>query len=77
MATLSDLAAQAAADTAQLTGCFEAQRDFLQDHLLAWTPSCLALVEQHAETDYYRAAALLALGSLAESARLCGATPSG
>ena len=79
VATLSDLAARAAAggDTAQLAGCFEAQRDFLQDHLLAWTPACLALVEKHSETDYYRGAALLALGSLAESARLCGTTPSG
>ena len=79
VATLSDLAARAAAagDVAQLPRCFEAQRDFLQDHLLVWAPACLALVEKHAETDYYRGAALLALGSLAESARLCGATPSG
>ena len=77
VATLSDLAAQAAAagDTAQLARCFETQRDFLQDHLLAWAPTCLALVGKHAETDYYRGAALLALGSLAESARLCGAAP--
>ena len=79
VATLSDLAAQAEAadDAAQLARCFETQRDFLQDHLLAWAPTCLALVEKHGETDYYRGAALLALGSLAESARLCGATPSG
>ena len=78
VATLSDLAAGAAAggNTAQLTECFEAQKDFLQDHLLAWTPFCLALVEQHSETDYYHGAALLALGSLAESALLCGQRPS-
>ena len=78
VATLSDLAAGAAAgnDTARLARCFEAQKDFLQDHLLAWAPACLALVEKHAETDYYHGVALLALGSLAESARLCGATPS-
>ncbi len=75
VATLSDLAARAAAqsDTARLASCFEAQKDFLQDHLLAWAPACLAAVEKHAETDYYRGAARLAMGSLAESARLCGA----
>ncbi len=75
VATLSDLAAATAArdDTAQLATCRQTQRDFLQDHLLAWAPACLALVEKHAETDYYRGAARLALGSLSESARLCGA----
>ena len=75
VATLSDQAAGAAArgDTAHLARCFQAQRDFLRDHLLAWAPACLALVEKHAETDYYRGAARLALGSLDESARLCGA----
>ena len=78
MATVSDLAARTAAaeDAARLTKCFEAEKDLLRDHLLAWAPACLALVEKHAETDYYRGAALLALGSLAESARLCHATPS-
>ena len=75
VATLSDLAAQATArgDTALLKSCFETQADFLRDHLLAWAPACLVLVEKHAETDYYRGAALVALGSLGESARLCGA----
>ena len=74
-----DLAARAAAgnDTTRLARCFEAERDFLQDHLLAWAPACLELVEKHAETGYYRGAALLALGSLAESARLCGAGTGG
>ncbi len=77
VATLSDQAAEASGrgDTAQLARCFDAQRDFLQDHLLAWAPACLGLVEKHADTDYYRGAARLALGSLAESARLCGAAP--
>ena len=79
VATLSDLAARAATtgDTSQLARCFEAQKDFLRDHLLAWAPACLELVDRHAETGYYRGAALLALGSLAESARLCGAGPAG
>jgi len=77
VATLSDLAVRAAAteDATQLTRCFDAQKDFLRDHLLSWAPGCLALVEKHAETDYYRGAALLALGSLTESARLCGGAP--
>ena len=76
LATLSDQAAGAAdrGDTAHLARCFQAQSDFLRDHLLAWAPACLALVEKHAETDYYRGAARLALGALAESARLCGAS---
>ena len=69
MATLSELAAQG--DAAKLARCFEAQREFLRDHLLAWAPACLALVEKHAETDYYRGAARLTLGSLSESARIC------
>ena len=78
VATLSDHAAGAAArgDAAHLARCFQAQRDFLRDHLLAWAPACLALVEKHAETDYYRGGARLALGSLAESAHLCGVGPS-
>ena len=59
-------------ETARLDDCHQAQRDFLHDHLLEWVPGCLALVETHAETDYYRGTARLALGSLAESARLCG-----
>ncbi len=79
VATLSDQAAAASSrgDTAQVARCLEAQKDFLQDHLLVWTPACLGLVEKHAETDYYRGAARLALGSLAESARLCGADAGG
>ena len=79
VATLSDLAVRAAAagDMADLARCFGTQKEFLQDHLLAWAPTCLALVEKHAETDYYRGAALLALGSLAESASLCGAKSPG
>ena len=74
VATLSDRAAANAAggDAAQLARCLQAQRDFLENHLLAWAPTCLALVEGHAETDYYRGASRLALGSLSESARLCG-----
>ncbi len=75
LAALSERAVEAArgGDGEQLERCLQAQRDFLRDHLLAWAPACLALVERHAETDYYRGAARLARGSLAASARLCGA----
>ena len=75
LATLSERAVEAAArdDGDQLEGCLRAQQAFLRDHLLAWAPVCLALVETHAETDYYRGAARLTRGSLAASARLCGA----
>ncbi len=75
VATLSEQAVEAAArgDGDQLERCHRAQRQFLEDHLLAWAPRCLALVEAHAETDYYRGVARLARGSLAASARLCGA----
>ena len=77
LATLSERAVEAAGagDGEQIGRCLQAQRDFLQDHLLAWAPGCLTLVEAHAETDYYRGAARLARGSLAASARLCGARP--
>ena len=78
LGTLSELAAEAAfrGVAAALDRCYQAQQDFLQDHLLAWAPACLRLVETHAETDYYRGAARLARGSLSESARLCGARAS-
>ena len=73
LAALSVLAAEAArgGDAERLATCFETQQALLQEHLLAWAPRCLSLVVEHAETDYYRGAARLALGSLAESARLC------
>ncbi len=60
-------------ETPQGLELLNAQADFLRDHLLAWAPQCLALVVAHAETDYYRGTARLALGSLAESVCLCGA----
>ncbi len=75
-AHLSELATEAETRTDTATPsrdrCLEAQRDFLHDHLLAWVPGCLAMVLAHAETDYYRGAARVTLGSLAESARLSG-----
>ena len=74
LGALSGLAAEAArdGDGEQLAACFEGQKLFLEQHLLAWAPRCLALVVEHADANYYRGAARLARGSLVESARLCG-----
>ena len=57
-------------DTDVLAACHAAQRRFLEEHLLAWAPACLALVETHARTDFYRGLAGLTRGTLHESARL-------
>ena len=43
-------------------------RRFLDEHLLQWAPACLSLVQQHAQTAYYRGCAQLALGCLAHTA---------
>jgi len=74
LAQVSDLAGCADERTGRtdVVRFLDAQRTILKDHLLQWAPSCLALVDTHAETDYYRGVARLTLGSLAESARLCG-----
>lgn len=45
------------------------QRTFMSEHLLLWAPDFLQRVITHAQTDYYRGAATLALGTLAEAAR--------
>ena len=45
-----------------------AQRDFLEEHLLLWAPDFLNRVITHAQTDYYRGVAYLALGCLAQAA---------
>lgn len=50
----------------------DAMRSFFSEHLLAWTPRFLNDVAQSAQTDYYRGAALLASGSLAETATALG-----
>lgn len=46
----------------------EGMRRFLADHVMVWSPAFLADVIEHAQTDYYRGAALLARGTLAETA---------
>jgi TorA maturation chaperone TorD len=49
-----------------------AQRDFLEEHLLLWAPEFLSQVIKHAQTNYYRGAAYLALGCLVEAAQQRG-----
>lgn len=50
------------------------QRDFMRDHLLLWAPDFLNRVVAHAQTDYYRGAAHLALGVLGTAAQRRGLT---
>ncbi len=47
----------------------EAQREFLNAHLLRWAPACLERVITHARTGFYRGFGHLALGTLAHAAR--------
>lgn len=44
----------------------DAQRKFLTEHLLKWSPIWYGLVMQHARTDFYRGVAHLTNGSLLE-----------
>jgi putative dimethyl sulfoxide reductase chaperone len=69
MAHLCTLGLQAIStgDVEALQSHLDAQRDFLQEHLLLWAPEFLNSVIAHARTDYYRGAAYLALGCLAEA----------
>lgn len=71
---LCHLGAQAAQDHdgAALEVILAAQRDFLGQHLLQWAPDCLALVTEHAHSDYYLGAAHLTLGALRQAATLLG-----
>lgn len=71
---LCRLGVQAAQDNdrAALDLTLAAQRDFLDEHMLRWAPDCLALVTEHAHSDYYRGAAHLTLGALRQAAALLG-----
>ena len=59
-------------DASRFEELIDAQRSFLTDHLLRWAPLCLNRVIEYAGTDYYRGAAHLALGTLAEAASALG-----
>ncbi len=51
----------------------EAARRFVEDHLNRWAGECLGLVVERAETAFYRGAAHLARGCLAETRRILSA----
>jgi len=51
------------------------QAAFLSEHLLAWAPKWCELVEQHANTDFYRGIALLVRGTLHEVATIARVAP--
>ncbi len=59
-------------DQTALDQVLAATRRFLDEHLLVWGPECLTLVEQHAQSRYYRGCAQLALGCLRHSAEVFG-----
>jgi TorA maturation chaperone TorD len=64
------LASIEAGDSDGLTGHLAAMRAFLKEHLLLWAPTFLKRVIDHAQTNYYRGAAYLALGSIYHMAEL-------
>lgn len=61
-------------DDAGFDGMIEAQREFLQQHVLRWMPSWCDTVARLAETEFYRGAALLTRGLLEEAAAHLEAT---
>jgi TorA maturation chaperone TorD len=72
IAHLASLALQAIekANQESLTGILQAQHDFLAEHPLRWIPGWAKLVEQHAETDFYRGLAHLTHGALLAAAEM-------
>lgn len=59
-------------DMQALQNCINAQRDFMQEHLLLWAPEFLGKVIKSAHTAYYRGGAYLALGTLSGTAERRG-----
>ena len=52
--------------SAEAEELLEARRAFLNEHLLRWAPAWCAAVQKHARTDFYRGAAHLTQGTLAQ-----------
>ncbi len=50
----------------QVQRALQAQRTFMSEHLLRWAPTWCEQVQQHARTNFYRGAALLTRGTLAQ-----------
>jgi TorA maturation chaperone TorD len=57
------LAALEVEDTERFQSILDAQRGFLNDHLLIWGPHWCGLVIKNAQTDFYKGAALLLRGA--------------
>ncbi|MBE0409587.1 MAG: molecular chaperone TorD family protein [Anaerolineales bacterium] len=57
-------------DEGALNNTLEAQRQFLREHPLKWARLWCELVDEHAQTDFYRGLALLTWGVLKEIAAL-------
>jgi TorA maturation chaperone TorD len=72
LAHLANLGMQAlqAQDQKRFDELLDAQRKFLTEHLLKWSPVWCGLVIQHARTDFYRGVAQLTNGSLLELAKV-------
>mgnify|MGYP001828627672 CR=1 FL=1 len=64
------MAACESGDQDRLDEIFEAQRGFLSAHLLRWGPLWCSLVEEHAQTNFYRGLALVLQGALLELAKI-------
>jgi TorA maturation chaperone TorD len=64
------LAALEAGEAARLAETLDAQRAFLEAHLLQWAPDWCGQVEAKAATAFYQSAARLTRGALAALARL-------
>jgi TorA maturation chaperone TorD len=56
------------ANQALLDEALGVQRRFLKEHLLCWGPECLGMVENSADTAFYRGVGALGLGVLAHAA---------
>ncbi len=57
-------AALLAGDGPAAAGCLAKQKDFLQQHLMAWVPDFCADILEYAQTDFYRGAAQVTRGYL-------------
>ena len=76
MATLSLRALDASedGDTERAAWLVTAQGEFLDDHLLAWAPGLMQMIQDHADTEFYRGIGALGAGLLAFTAAELGMT---
>lgn len=72
LAHLAQLGLQSleAEESQRFEDLLDAQRKFLTEHLLRWSPIWCGLVVEHARTDFYRGIAQLTNGSLVEVANV-------